>query len=396
MLNEAAVAAGIAPIERVGPMDLTVLATDRGSVPMNIGAVLEFDRLTGPGPRSAPFTAGGLAGRSAAPAEAGPGAARVRSTGVGRRRRFRPRPTSDGAGMAVVPARGALGSSMSPPAVCDRLDRSRPLWRGTLVADPAGERAALVLVFHHVLADGLGGLAVLATLADPGPPDRGRASRGRRRSGRPGRRCGPATDGDGLRDRRRAAPGVAGIRELGSVPRRAAARRADLPESADLTPATPGPGDRSLDEVVALAHRVGGTVNDVMLAAVTGALFRVLAARGGQPGSWCRYRSPVGGPRRRPGWATTPAYGRSRFPLSPTITPGWPRSSPGPAPTPRCSERPRRDRWAWPFATLSRLGMFRLFVEHQRLVHTFETNLRGPAEPVLLGGTTYGPSFRRR
>jgi hypothetical protein len=27
-----------------------------------------------------------------------------------------------------------------------------------------------------------------------------------------------------------------------------------------------------------------------------------------------------------------------------------------------------------------------VFVEHQRLVHTFETNLRGPAEPVFLGG----------
>ena len=30
-------------IERVGQMDLTVLASDRGAVPMNIGAVLEFD-----------------------------------------------------------------------------------------------------------------------------------------------------------------------------------------------------------------------------------------------------------------------------------------------------------------------------------------------------------------
>ena len=35
-------------IDRIGPMDLTVLATDRGSVPMNIGAVLEFDTAGGP------------------------------------------------------------------------------------------------------------------------------------------------------------------------------------------------------------------------------------------------------------------------------------------------------------------------------------------------------------
>ena len=35
-------------IDRIGPMDLTVLATDRGSVPMNIGAILEFDAPGGP------------------------------------------------------------------------------------------------------------------------------------------------------------------------------------------------------------------------------------------------------------------------------------------------------------------------------------------------------------
>jgi hypothetical protein len=33
-----------ASIERISSMDLTALATDRGSVPMNIGAVLEFDQ----------------------------------------------------------------------------------------------------------------------------------------------------------------------------------------------------------------------------------------------------------------------------------------------------------------------------------------------------------------
>ena len=36
------------PIERIGPMDVTVLVTDRGSVPMNIGAVLQFDDAGGP------------------------------------------------------------------------------------------------------------------------------------------------------------------------------------------------------------------------------------------------------------------------------------------------------------------------------------------------------------
>jgi hypothetical protein len=35
-------------IERVGPMDQTVLASDHGTVPMNIGAVLEFDERAVP------------------------------------------------------------------------------------------------------------------------------------------------------------------------------------------------------------------------------------------------------------------------------------------------------------------------------------------------------------
>jgi diacylglycerol O-acyltransferase / wax synthase len=38
------------------------------------------------------------------------------------------------------------------------------------------------------------------------------------------------------------------------------------------------------------------------------------------------------------------------------------------------------------FRLLSRFGLFRAFVEHQRLVHTFETNLRGPAVAMSLGG----------
>ena len=54
--------------------------------------------------------------------------------------------------------------------LCQRLETDRPLWRAWLVSDPVGGQAALILVLHHVLADGLGGLAILAALADPGLP----------------------------------------------------------------------------------------------------------------------------------------------------------------------------------------------------------------------------------
>ena len=38
------------------------------------------------------------------------------------------------------------------------------------------------------------------------------------------------------------------------------------------------------------------------------------------------------------------------------------------------------------FRTLAALGLFEPFVNRQRLVHTFVTNLRGPTEPILLAG----------
>ena len=41
------------------------------------------------------------------------------------------------------------------------------------------------------------------------------------------------------------------------------------------------------------------------------------------------------------------------------------------------------------FRTLSRLGLFQTFIEHQRLVHTFESNMRGPTEPLSLVDTEY-------
>jgi diacylglycerol O-acyltransferase len=38
------------------------------------------------------------------------------------------------------------------------------------------------------------------------------------------------------------------------------------------------------------------------------------------------------------------------------------------------------------FRVLSRLGLFQPFINHQRLVHTFETNMRGPVATMCFGG----------
>ena len=50
--------------------------------------------------------------------------------------------------------------------VTHRLPPARPLWAATVVTGLAEGRTAVVVVFHHVLADGIGGLAILGRLAD--------------------------------------------------------------------------------------------------------------------------------------------------------------------------------------------------------------------------------------
>ena len=48
------------------------------------------------------------------------------------------------------------------------LPRWAPLWSLVLITELAEDAAAVVVVLHHALADGLGGLNVLAALVDPG------------------------------------------------------------------------------------------------------------------------------------------------------------------------------------------------------------------------------------
>jgi diacylglycerol O-acyltransferase / wax synthase len=369
-------------------MDLTVLATDRGSVPMNIGAVLEFDRAHGPS----------LTEVYALLAERLPAIPRLRQ-------RLRRAPIGCGRPIWVDdadfdlerhltarnwPAPGGRRELLDVAAelVCNRLDQSRPLWRACVVTDSAGDGVALVLVFHHVLADGLGGLAVLATLADLGP----------RHFDQDFPRRAPRWDElavDATRLRLNAVRGlvtglrrgVAGIRELGigpTGPRLVEKTFLNRPTSARRRLDTVAV---SLADVVAVAHRVGGTVNDVVLAAVTGASFKILAARGDHPARLV-VSVPVSGRRS----TTTDRLGNDTGvrPIAvPALADDHARLAKIINMTGSAAALQRASS-AVPlglaFRGLSRLGLFRLFVEHQRLVHTFESNLRGPAEPVFFGG----------
>ena len=136
----------------------------------------------------------------------------------------------------------------------------------------------LIVVFHHVLADGMGGLAVLANLIDgvdsppgtdfpaPKPPWHRLAGAGQGQASRPRaahERPGPATGRP-----RRTSSGVnaAGAPLFAQPPCR--------------DPASFGIVRVDLARVRSVGHDHGGTVNDVILAAVGGALSSLLAHRG--------------------------------------------------------------------------------------------------------------------
>ena len=377
-------------IERVGPMDLTVLASDRGTVPMNIGAVLQFDDE-----QSVPS----LASVRALLSSRVPGVPRLRQKlcraplGCGR-----PVWVDDPSfqlnrhlSEQAWPAPGGRRELLDVAAemVCRRLETDRPLWRACLVTREGQGCAALVLVMHHVLADGLGGLAVLAALADgatmasdrdyPRPPPRWRdlvidATRER-----------VAAVAVAPRNFRRA---VAGLRELGI-----SRERPQLIEQTSLHGRTSerrrlATVELLLADVVALAHRFGGTVNDVMLAAVSGALLAAMGVRGEHPNRLV-ISVPISG-RGKAGQTGHLGNNTGVRPIAvPAIVDDHARLTEIVALTHAQVDAPRASS-AGPlglaFRLLSRFGLFRVFVDHQRLVHTFETNLRGPTATMSFGG----------
>lgn len=176
------------------------------------------------------------------------------------------------------------------------LDRSRPLWRLSVVTGLEGRRAAVLFKLHHAVADGLAAIATLAALLDPpGTPDN------------PGEDCAGAVKWEPapaprartlvadnverrLRDVAHAlghlAHPVESARHLAAL---VASARSDL--TATRAPRTSfnrplGPR-RSLTllhvplaDVKDAAHAAGGTVNDVVLTAVAGGLRALLLARG--------------------------------------------------------------------------------------------------------------------
>ncbi|MEO9222026.1 MAG: wax ester/triacylglycerol synthase domain-containing protein [Mycobacteriaceae bacterium] len=157
-------------VDRASAADVTSLVTDLADAPMHVGAVLLLGASTG-------WELG-----------AAIEALEVRSRSVPRlRQRLQSAPFGCGRPFWVddpafsidrhVTSSPCTGGSdinavlrVAADIVGRPLPRDRPLWSATFVTGLDAGQVGLVVVFHHVLADGIGGLAVLANLVDGPDP----------------------------------------------------------------------------------------------------------------------------------------------------------------------------------------------------------------------------------
>jgi diacylglycerol O-acyltransferase / wax synthase len=211
------------------------------------------------------------------------------------------------------------------------LDRSRPLWEFHVVEGLADGQIGIVSKVHHAIIDGVSGAEVLAAFFDLSPDPAPRAlfgaagGRGRRRLGgsRPDIDATPGDDGTSVEEADQWAPDslpgdLERIRSsLGSLPahidavartiartvqtaRMLTARNRELATSLPPTPFEAPQtsingaisshrrvafADLSLVDIRRVADVLGGTTNDIVLAATAGALRAFLAGRDEVPDS---------------------------------------------------------------------------------------------------------------
>ena len=180
-----------------------------------------------------------------------------------------------------------------------RLDRDKPLWEIWLAEGLEGGRFALLAKTHHALVDGISGVDIVTVLFDTDPDPAAPPDPGERWLPRPvpsgtqllgqalvERATVPAELGRTLRAVIRGPRRV--ISEVGNA---AISMGAMAWAGRNAAPSTPyngsiGPHRRftwvrtELGDLKAIKNELGGTVNDVVLATVSGALGRHLRRRG--------------------------------------------------------------------------------------------------------------------
>jgi WS/DGAT/MGAT family acyltransferase len=181
-----------------------------------------------------------------------------------------------------------------------RLDRDHPLWEYWVAEGLAGDRWALISKVHHCMVDGVSGTDLYRVIFDFSPEPSPPVVDDRALSAEPTPvqlAAGAALDSVALPIRRALALNGAMADPAGALRRAADTARA----LAKLTPALwPATGSSlsghigrqrrytwaraSLDDVKAIKRELGGTVNDVALAAISGGFRALLLARGEEPG----------------------------------------------------------------------------------------------------------------
>jgi diacylglycerol O-acyltransferase len=266
------------------------------------------------------------------------------------------------------------------------LERSRPLWRMDVVPGLPGGRIGILLVLHHVVADGVRGVALVSSLLDAVP-------------GQPGRTVpswqpeSPPSRADLVRDNvgRR----VGAVRRLrpSSLRRSVHALRALAREQGGPAPVTfLGGVIRSGRQLFVLrfplealresTHRRGCTINELLLAGVTTGLRNVLVERGEcRDGLVLRASVPVGPLGSRQGGmfmaplpvGTADADGRLRMIVQMT--------------------RPRKEHADQGVAgivtmpaSVARLGVRWARHAATRHINVYVTNVPGPPGPLYLAG----------
>ncbi len=380
-----------ARIDRASPSDLTELVTETPTAPMQMAAVLRLEE---------PVRSQALRAELA-----------MRIAGVPRLRQCL-QPTPLGLGRPVwvddahfnidrqlrhqqvrSPADETTLLEIAAAAAVDRLPRDHPLWSLTLVTDQVGACSALVLVMHHALADGIGGLAALAQLVDgaprapiapfpAAPPSRTELfrdavlSRLRLVASLPAAVLtlrDAATElrrGRSRRQKSNGGPARCSLnRPIGPL-RRLAVARSDLESLADA------------------AHRHGATINDILLTAVGGAVQFVLQTRA-ESVSTLVISVPVSARKQ----ATAGRLGNQVGVIPVTVpTSGTPLERLAAIAGITRADHHARGRgrsaalYEPAFRLLARIGIFQWFINNQRLVNTFVTNVRGPKTPLSLLG----------
>ncbi len=382
-------------VDRASSADLAFLAMDIGSVPEQFGVVLRLGGADSPDPQRVRRL---VAARVCAVPRL---RQRLRRTRLGCggpvwvddaqfdvcrhvRQVVCPQPGDEPALLETV-----MGLLTAP------LPKDCPLWSVTLVTGLDDGAAVLVVVVHHVLADGMGGMAIFSALVD------GQAQVVGARFPRPQPSAGQLAR-EALRRRGRA------VRSIGRSWR---LLRASLTAGGGLKPARATPcsllqptGPRRRMAIVrvdhgalrAAAHEFGATTNDAVLVAVAAALQRVLASRGEtvDPLVVCvpvSGRPPVPPPSQSHG--SGPNLGNMVSPLIVAV----PTTGEVPERLRTVSAQVRQHRASatgpppiallgWAFRPLARLGGFRWYMNHQHRLHTLVTHVRGPADRVTFDG----------